>query len=850
MDKSKEPGEGSSSALQFPVVGIGASAGGLDAVKRFLHSIPEKSGMAYVFVQHLSPMHESALPEILGKKAHIPVKKITDNIHLEKDNLYIIPENKIVTAVDGILKLAPLGDPKQKAKVIDLFFSSLAIVHQSFAVGVVLSGTLDDGTLGLQVIKAYGGLTFAQDEASAAFEGMPKNAINKGVVDFVLPPEKIAEHLLAINHLFPEDDSKKEAAKAAPLQDEQIFNQILTVLRVRRGVDFTYYKQATIKRRIIRRMALSLIERPETYLEFLRESKAEQDNLYNDMLISVTQFFRDPQSFDFLCQTIFPAILKQKTGKDSFRIWVAGCASGEEAYSMAICLQEHLGGKASGMKIQIFATDISEIAIARARNGIYKSTELEGLSASRIEQFFTKLDGNYQVNKEIRDLCIFAHHNLLKDPPFSKMDLIGCRNVLIYLEPILQKRALNTFHYALNEQGFLMLGKSETIINNPDLFAAYQANEKIFRKKGVRGRFMQVASPRTEENFKEVDKKIPNEDAKKDVFKLADAIVLSKHAPSGFLVNEHFDIKQFRGKTDSWIDPSPGVASLDVLAMVRGGLAFELRNLLHQAKKTNANARKENILFMANDREQYVNLDVTPVPGVAEPHYLILFENGTGPGTNQVSRSVDLYDGGEQGPESLMLEIEQLKKELLRARSDMRTVTEEQEAANEELQSANQELLSNSEELQSLNEELETSTEELQSTNEEIIIVNTELLDRNEQLNNARVYAEAIINTIRDPLVILDKNLRVRRATNGFYQTFKVTEKEAEGAYFYELGNKQWDIPSLRNLLEAVLPEKKALTDFNITHVFPVIGRKVLILNTRKLDRDNGEQLILLAIED
>jgi len=433
---------------QFPVVGIGASAGGLDAVKTFLKALPAKSGMAYVFIQHLSPVHASMLPELLQKVAPFPVQQITDNLHLEQDHLYIVPENKIVTVIDGALRLNPL-DKNKKTNTIDLFLSSLGVVYQSYAIGVVLSGALNDGTVGLQVIKSHGGLTFAQDEGSAAFDSMPRSAVNSGAVDFILPPEKIAKQIVAINHPFHTDYSPEEVDGAQPQQDSEVFKQILTVLKVRRGVDFTYYKQSTLKRRIIRRMALNKIEKPSEYLDYLRENKSEQDALYNDMLISVTHFFRDPPSFELLCDNIFPSLLNQKTSSDAMRIWVAGCATGEEAYSMAICLQEHLGDKSSALKIQIFATDISETAIAKARLGIYNLSELEGVSASRLQQFFVKQDGSYQVSKNIRDMCVFAHHNLLKDPPFSKIDLVSCRNVLIYLEPVLQKRALTTFHYSL-----------------------------------------------------------------------------------------------------------------------------------------------------------------------------------------------------------------------------------------------------------------------------------------------------------------------------------------------------------------------------------------------------------------
>jgi two-component system CheB/CheR fusion protein len=847
MNKVKKAVEDSVSSNQFPVVGIGASAGGLEAISQFLMAIPKKSGMAYVFVQHLSPNHESVLPEILRKISKIPVHQITNNIHLEVDNFYTIPSNKILTSTDGVLQLAPLDDKHFKVKIIDIFFSSLAVVHQSYAVGVILSGTMTDGTLGLEAIKAYGGITFAQDEASAAYDGMPKSAVSSGLVDFILPPAKIVEHLVTINQPFHTDYSKTEIKNTVPEQDEEVFKQLLTVLRVRRGVDFTYYKPSTLKRRIMRRMALNKIELPGDYLIFLRENKQEQDALYNDMLISVTDFFRDPASFESLCGIILPTLLNQKSPNESIRIWIAGCATGEEAYSFAICLHEYLGDKvAAMMKIQIFATDISEPAIAKARTGIYRPSDMEGLTPTRLKQFFTKIDDNYLVNKNIRDMCVFAHHNLLKDPPFSKVDLISCRNVLIYLEPVLQKRILNTFHYSLNPEGFLMLGKSESIGKNENLFNTYNNLERIFRPNGSRKRFMQITMQERSQNFSNLDKNIPKDGGTKDVFKLADDIILSKYAPAGVLINENFDIVQFRGATDTWFAPSPGKASLNLLKMAREGLAFELRNLLHETKRTNTVARKENVLFRLNGTQRYVTMEVTPLTGAIDLHYLIMFENGFA--TEVQSSSAD--PGKKAPPDPRDLRIEQLEQELFRGRSDMRTVTEEQEAVNEELQSANEELLSGSEELQSLNEELETSKEELQSTNEEINIVNNELLDRNDQLNNSRIYTEAIINTIRDPLIILDKDLRVKRATGGFYTKFKVTKKETEGRYFYDLGNKQWDIPALRELLESILPEKKVFADYEVTHVFPTIGRRVMCVNTRQLDNVNGEQLIILAIED
>jgi two-component system CheB/CheR fusion protein len=847
MSKIKNSEDEAGYPAQFPVVAIGASAGGLDAVKRFLEAVPAKSGMAYIFVQHQNPDHESSLAEILSKNASIPVLQVTEHLSVEADHFYIIPGNKTVTVADGALTLSRLDKRSHHIKVIDLFFSSVATVYQSFAVGVVLSGTLDDGTSGLQAIKGYGGITFAQDEASAAFKDMPQSAVNQGTVDFVMPPEKIVEHLISINNSLHLKYSNGEIATDLLQHDEEIFKQLLTVLKVRRGIDFTYYKSGTMKRRIARRMALSRIEKPEDYLLYLRENKMEQDALYNDMLISVTHFFRDPATFDILCGTIFPSIIRQKTPREAIRIWVAGCATGEEAYSMAICLIEHLGDKAAALKIQIFATDISETAIAKARMGVYRASELEGLSSSRIQQFFTKLDGSYQVNKNIRDLCVFAQHNLLKDPPFSKVDVVSCRNVMIYLEPILQKRALTTFHYALNDGGYLMLGKSENIGSNADIFSPYNSQEKIFLRKGERGRFMQVASPHREQKFHDIDRDSKAESGKQDIFKIAGDIILANYAPPGVLINETFDIIQFSGKTNTWLTLTVGRATLNLLKLAREGLAFELRSLVHQARKNGNPVRRENIIFILDNEQEYVNLEVVPIFSTTDPYYMVLFEKKARPEKAEKKRINKIQSPGTDPRD---LEIEQLRKELMQTRADMRTVTEEQEAANEELQSANEELLSGSEELQSLNEELETSKEELQSTNEEITIVNNELIDRNEQLNNARKYSESIINTVRDALLILDGELRVKRATDGFYNKFKVSEQDTEGRYFYQLGNGQWNIPALKEMLENVLPKQKAVVDYEVEHVFPGIGKRVMHLNAHQMEKLDGEPVILISIED
>ena len=839
------------SANLFPVVGIGASAGGLDAFKKLLKAIPEDSGMAYVLVQHLAPNHESLLPEILQKVTSIPVLAISDDIKVEPNHIYVIPSNKMMVATDGVLLLAPRPEKNKNERnlPIDIFFSSLAEVHQSHAIGVVLSGTATDGTLGLKAIKDHGGITFAQDEASAAYEGMPHSAVQAGVVDFILPPEKIPEKLAEVTRII---NAETYVSQNLPLEDEEIFKQILSLLRIRKGTDFTYYKQTTIRRRILRRMAINKNEEPAGYLKYLRENKEEQDVLYQDLLIPVTAFFRDRKSFENLCETVFPAIVKNKPASESIRIWVAGCSTGEEAYSIAICCKEFLSkfsSKGSEKRVQIFATDLSEPAIAKARMGVYTKIELEGVSELRLNEYFTKINGSYQVNRQVRDMCIFASHNFLKDPPFGKMDLISCRNVLIYMEPYLQKKALTTFHYSLNPKGFLLLGKSETTAGVPDLFAPNAKNEKVYSRKDVPSRFIHVVSQRAEQNLNISNDKTKADNMRSDFQKTADDIMLSKYTPAGVVVNEAMDIVQFRGSTSNYLEQSAGKPSHNLLVMAKYGLAFELRSILHKAKKEKAPVIKENIPVQVNGNLTNVTIEAIPLPNTIDPHYLILFHDSPSSGNKQ--SAVNKKTTGKSKPDEKDLRIRQLEKELAQTREDMRSITEDQEAANEELQSANEELLSGSEELQSLNEELETSKEELQSTNEELTVINQEMISLNEQVEAARNYAESIVANIREPLLVLDKHLRIKTANKSFYNTFKVNEQETEGALIYNLGNKQWDIPELRSLLEKVLPEKSIFNDFEVIHYFPVIGELIMLLNAREvINKSNSEKLILLSIQD
>jgi two-component system CheB/CheR fusion protein len=609
----------------FPIIGIGASAGGLDAFKSLIKAIPEDSGMAYVLVQHLDPAHESILPEILQRLTEVPVLEITDDIHLAPDHIYVIPPNKMLVSTDGVLKLT--DRTKRVNLSIDIFFTSLADVHKEFAVGVVLSGTGSDGTLGLKAIKEQGGISIAQDLESAGYGGMPQSAINAGVVDFILAPEKIPEQLLHINSTFRNTHVFKIEEEELPKNDEAVFKQIISLLRQRRGVDFTYYKQPTIRRRIARRIAITKKINLAGYLKFFRTDKAEQDALFQDILIPVTSFFRGPKTFQFLSKTILPTLFKSKAKEEPLRIWIAGCSTGEETYSLAIIINEYITlTKRDGLKVQLFASDISEKAILTARTGIYAKTEVEKLSGERVKKYFKKNSGSYEVNKFIRDMCVFAPQNFLKDPPFARMDLISCRNVLIYMDTFLQKKALTTFHYALKENGFLMLGNSESTSNVSELFSATDKHEKIYLRKQLQGRFIHTTMERKEEATRIKSQKVTKPEATETDFrKSAEALLLSKYTPASVVVNEQMDIVHIHGILTSFLEPPQGKPTFNLLKMANEALAFELRNALHKAKLREVAVLKENIPIKVNGKQFLVNIEIVPLTDTVDIHYLILF---------------------------------------------------------------------------------------------------------------------------------------------------------------------------------------------------------------------------------
>jgi two-component system CheB/CheR fusion protein len=758
----------------FPIVGIGASAGGLEAFTKFIDAIPDNSEMAYVIVQHLHPTHDSMLTELLSRVAKIPINEITDEIHLAPNHIYVIPENKMLTSFDGVLKLSP-REKDTKNQAIDVFFTSLAEVHLDLAYGVLLSGSGSDGTIGLRAIKKHGGITFAQD-VDALYNEMPQNAINAGVVDYVLTPSKIVEKLIKLSEL------KESISEENDSNDEVIFQEIIKILHQQSGVDFTYYKQTTIRRRIARRMALSKIVNLRDYLKFLRGDKVASEDLFNDMLIPVTEFFRDTKIFQIIREKVFPIITGRIPEGNTIRIWIAGCSTGEEAYTLAIALPEFLGENLQGKEIQIFASDISEVAVAKARIGFYRKSQMRNVSETTLSKYFTSNTNGYTIKRHIRDLCVFAVHNFLNDPPFAKMDLITCRNVFIYMDSFLQKKSLTTFHYALKENGFLLLGKSETAVPAAELFQSFDKTGKIYIRKQVSGRFVHSGLGANDKlkSFKSAIQR--KEIIKEDFRKSAESVLLSKYTPASVIVNEQMDIVHINGSIAEFIELSTGKPTFNLLKMAKEGLAFELRNAWHKVKETDSPVIKERIQIKSKGSTEEITIEMQRLEDTAEPYFLVLFYKSRIDHENLPSGK---FTSEELRDNVYLKRIAQLEKELAKIHDDVNAISEEQEASNEELQSANEELLSGSEELQSLNEELETSKEELQSSNEELLQINQELLNKQQEIHISKNYTEAIVATLREPIVVLDTNLRIKNINRAFSKKYNIDKDEATGKLIY-----------------------------------------------------------------
>ena len=787
-----------------PIVGIGGSAGGFEAASELLsHLTP--NGMAFVVVQHLDPHHASNLSKLLGKVTQMPVIEISGRVKPAPDTVYVLPPNKDLIYKNGALNLKKRRT-ERPTLAIDHFFESLAEEQGPRAIGVVLSGSGSDGTAGLRAIKAAGGITFAQDEQSAKFAAMPRNALMSGFVDAALSPKEIAIELKRIaDHPYIKrprgDGAEAEEAENLNLDD---LSRIFLTLKKHTGVDFTAYKQSTLQRRIHRRMALHRIERLREYANFLRDNGKEVQELFNDLLINVTRFFRDEYAFSVLKKKFLPALMRHKGRKGELRVWVPGCATGEEVYSLAICILEGLGSSAPMMRVQIFGTDLSESAVDRARLGIYSSAIEKDVSPQRLQRFFKKLDSTYQINRSVRDLCTFARQNITADPPFSRLDLISCRNVLIYLGVQLQKRAFPLFHYALKPGGYLMLGPSETVGIFSDMFEQVDRKAKIYAKKVIpghpdldlhipHGTFKEIktlASPR-------LSPVSEGRDFNSQVQQFADRIMLGNYAPSGVVIDDNMIVRQFRGKTSPYLEHAAGPATLNLLHIAKPGLVPDLRATIHRALRTGQPARKDRVFVKRDAHVAELTLEVVPfkVPTSDIDWALVIFNE-----TSTMQKPAMRKSNKAKKAHS---ELDHLRDELSATKESLQAIIEEQEATNEELKSANEEIESSNEELQSTNEELETAKEELQSTNEELTTLNEELSNRNMEIMQMNSDLNNVLSSIHLPIVMVDNNLMIRRATPTARDAFNITDTDV-GRRITEL-KPNIEIPDIEQLFHEVI---------------------------------------------
>ena len=744
------------------IVGVGASAGGLEAFTSMLRRLPADAGIAVVFVQHLAPQHESALVTLLTGQSALPVVQADEGMRVEANHVYVIPPNRQLVITGRELHVNPRPGDRSQFMPVDAFFISLAQSAGSRAVGVILSGTASDGAIGLAEIKAAGGLTIAQSPQSAKYDGMPRAAIATGMVDVVLASHEIGPHLVQFSSRLSAEAALN--ASEASLSDVQM-DQLFELLRPISGIDFRHYKPPTIKRRLFRRMALQRVSEVDDYLQMLRSDAAEVRHLSRDLLIHVTRFFREPDSFDAIAKEAFPAILDGRPPDQPIRVWVAGCATGEEAYSLAILLTEVLQKRMSETRVHIFATDVSDTAIEHARAGVYPASIESDVSADRLRRFFTKEDGGYRVSKMIRDACVFARQDLAKDPPFSRLDLILCRNVLIYMDLVLQKKLLSIFHYALKPNGFLVLGPAETVGAQATLFSLVDKKFRLHRKRATGGAQtmnfpmdFSAAAASSKQALAEpplVEKVLQTE---------VNRIINDRFAPPGVVIDADMQIVQFRGQTGAFLEPAPGEATLNLLKMAKDGLLHGLRAAILAAHKTRGPVRKADLQVREGRSWTQVSIEVIPLAATGRLHYLVLFEQEP-QRRDRERRPKAAAARPAAGARQSKSQIHFLEHELAASREYLQSVIQELEAANEELQSANEEVLSSNEELQSTNEELDTAKEELQSTNEELNTVNEELHGRNEELSRVNSDLMNLLGSVQIAIVIVGADMRIRRFT-------------------------------------------------------------------------------------
>jgi two-component system CheB/CheR fusion protein len=930
------------------------SAGGLEVATEFLNAMPPDSGMGFVIIQHLEPTRKSLLAELLGKQTKMPVVEISDGMRVEPNRVHVIIPAKTLTVEDGILRLSEPAEPRGQRHPIDRFFTALAEDQKTKAIAVVLSGAGSNGTAGIQDIKLAGGMCIAQDPATAKFDSMPSHAIASGAPDYVLAPAAMPEALIRYAR-SPYIDGK-DASEAIAEKARSTFGDVLTLLRARTGLDFRQYKRNTLTRRTHRRMGLAGTDSLDAYLERLRGDADELTALAKDMMINVTGFFRDPDAWAALDGEVIEPLVEQAGPDQAIRAWVPACSTGEEAYTIAMLLAERIETVNKGLGVKIFATDLAENNLGAARKGIYPGSMVETLSSERLERFFDKTGETYRVKPEIRESVVFAPQNLLADPPYSRMDLVSCRNLLIYLDSEAQERVLSLAHFALREGGYLFLGNSETVGQRDHLFATVSKRWRIYRRIGG-PRPAAIDFP----TWPPAEAPTPKRAAPR-LAEIAVTTLAERFGPASVVIDRHYRIHHFHGKTEDYLTQPAGAPTLDLMAMARGGLSTTIRRAVKKTIETG-----EPVAIGTKQPNGPVEVTACPLDGRGDGEGLVLvsFSAGARDLATRVAPAAK-RKSASRAPER------DYEDELREARDELQSVVEEYETANEELKAANEEATSVNEELQATNEELESSKEELQSLNEELNAVNAELerkvaaLDEaSDDLKNllagndiatifldermrikwftpavtalfdildgdigrpignlaqkftdgdlvgkaqaavaklahsegevrtddgrcfslrvqpyrtrdnriagavasfvdvtalkstqkeiaaARDYAEAIIGTVRDPLLVLDGDLRVVSANPAFYAMFQIRPADIEGRPFLEIENRQWDTPKLRELLETMLPEQGEVVDFEVEHDFPKLGKRIVLVNARRIAGGGGRSdLILIAKED
>jgi two-component system CheB/CheR fusion protein len=958
----------------FPIVGIGASAGGLEALEAFFDAVPDDSGLAFVVITHTDPEHESMLPDLLRRKTKISVKVIEEGMAAEPNTVYLPPSDRDPVLETGMFSLKKRPAKSKLHMPVDLFLKHLAEDRGELAACVILSGTGTDGTRGVRLIKEKAGLTVAQSPDSARHAGMPKSAMETGLVDYVLSPSEIPQsleeyfkHPVAIRRKSEEGKGKKEPD---PLR------RILTFLAARTRHDFSCYKENTLVRRIEHRMTITRNQKASDYLGLLQRDPKEVGALFQDLLIGVTSFFRDPEAFTFLKERVLPKVISEKDHR-SLRVWIPGCATGEEAYSVAMVLQECLEEREISREVQVFATDIDAKAIEKGRLGTYVQNIVSDVSPERLKRFFIKEESHYRLKSDIRELVVFAVQNVLADPPFSNLDLLVCRNLLIYLKPEAQSRLIPLFHYAIREGGILFLGTSEGVGRYHDLFEPLNKQCSIYRKKNhLMPQPVQFPTARwLEKSGEEPPAGRKPDQPVQSVKGAVEKVLMAEHTPPCVVVDQKGEILHFHGRTGKYLEQPPGEPTNQIADMAREGLRFAVLSALRRVNEESREIREKDVRVKTNHAYQRIDL---VVKRISEPPLkdcrLVVFEALPEPEV-----ALQKSEGRLPGEEDTQRAAE-LEKELMRVREDYRSAIEELQSSNEELRSTNEEIHSSNEELQSTNEELESSREELQSLNEELNTVNSELFNKivevknaynaiNSVLNSTRIaivfldndlrlrrftpeatrllnlidadvgrpldhithnlecddlaerarqvlktftpideeirssdghwyrtrimvyrpeervvegvvltfididaqkkaqkelaemsekalssakrFAESIVDTVRESLLVLDSRMRVVTANRSFYDTFRTTADETEGKGLFELGNRQWDIPALRKLLQEIIEQDKSFQDYLVEHRFPEIGFKRILLNARMLhEEDKKGARILLAMED